>query len=366
VSATSRDEYRGAAEEGSCQAITSEPTRATRREEKDIFSEEVLSTTIRNWNGSPFEELTTTGGERSNSNESVVIDFFARKISTSTISPKLEESHLVLRAKAESRKESGLSESDWTLFTAACGNDAGLLMCLLDLGVNPNVKDKGGDTALHWACTVGSLRNIKVLLHYGAVVDVVNSLGRSPLMDAVSGGYVPVVSVLLSAGANPNVVDKGGETPLLRAAARNDLEAVRLLVKHGADVRACNRRGQRASDLARLPALRRALAAYAKDARLAEHAKEEDRKAAEQAALAAEHKRIKDIEREMGMVEVMQDSRVGTIHVKDAKERFKRLVGVRSVLTNLSADVRASDAIKEIAPPAIGGAQDHGSLPSLA
>lgn len=131
---------------------------------------------------------------------------------------------------------------------SACG-EADACRALLEAGVDKDVADARGSTALHLAATRGHVEVIKVLLQYGAKLRL-NHANKTPLHDAAWAGHtecvvllVPVASnaglldavgndgrvalhcaslctdpkivdALLNAGANPDVVDLRGRTPL--------------------------------------------------------------------------------------------------------------------------------------------------------
>lgn len=57
-------------------------------------------------------------------------------------------------------------------------------------------------TALHWACSVGSLEIVRSLVKAGAPLDSRDGFGRIPLHGAVSGDFVQVVRFLLDLGDN--------------------------------------------------------------------------------------------------------------------------------------------------------------------
>lgn len=104
-------------------------------------------------------------------------------------------------------------------------------------GVTPiNTKDRStGETALH--ITVGRRDDqwTSYLLAHGARVDILDNMGRSPLMVAVERRYVAGVEMLLGRKANPNQANDSGETPLIRAVQVGDVDIVRLLLAAGAD-----------------------------------------------------------------------------------------------------------------------------------
>lgn len=109
---------------------------------------------------------------------------------------------------------------------------------LLSLGVDPNVLDAGGHTALYRAAS--SRRGddgaaiVRELVEAGATVDHCGGVQRSTaLHEAARNGNLPVAKALLLAGASVAVKDKKGFTPLDRARNCRRREVVVLLEATG-------------------------------------------------------------------------------------------------------------------------------------
>lgn len=111
-------------------------------------------------------------------------------------------------------------------------------------------KDSQGFTALHHAAVGGHVETVQMLLEKGAMLEWVGSRGESALYLAASKGHADVVKVLLEAGADPNRASATQTTPLHKAAMEGDLATVNLLLEAGADVKAEDRSGRTALDLA--------------------------------------------------------------------------------------------------------------------
>jgi ankyrin repeat protein len=103
----------------------------------------------------------------------------------------------------------------------------------LAAGMDPNVKDRYGGTALRYAAAKGHLAVVQALLDKGADVNVQDTDGFTPLRYAVYNGHTEVVRALLDKGADVNVADKWGWTPLM-IAPRGNLDIVHLLRAAGA------------------------------------------------------------------------------------------------------------------------------------
>jgi ankyrin repeat protein len=155
---------------------------------------------------------------------------------------------------------------------------------LLKAGANPNMQlklfppyrslgqDRGGDsmltvgtTPLIRAAKAGDNGAVKLLLQYGAKVDLPNSLGITPLMAAAGIGSTTIDirarfrnedqcietgRLLLAAGANVNATNANQQTALHGAALWGWSKYAQFLVENGADLEARDRAGNRPVEVA--------------------------------------------------------------------------------------------------------------------
>ena len=123
------------------------------------------------------------------------------------------------------------------LFNAVFRRDSGEVERLLNLGLDPNLVDSDGRTPLIQASIDGNKEIIAILLQKGARADVRDKRQSSALHYAAQGQHVPSVELLLSAGAEIDVQDENGNTPLSNAVftSKGRPEVIRLLSKHGAN-----------------------------------------------------------------------------------------------------------------------------------
>ena len=128
---------------------------------------------------------------------------------------------------------------------------------LLDHGADPNAQNEMGETPLHYAAGHGYVDVVKLLLERGADPHAQNKYGGTPLHYTAGGGmlveyyssatkkdHVKTAKILLERGADPNARDYGGRTPLHEAAERCEVDVVKLLLQYGADPNARDDNGQ--------------------------------------------------------------------------------------------------------------------------
>ncbi len=90
---------------------------------------------------------------------------------------------------------------------------------LLKSGVDPNIQDRNGGTALIYAArTRGYIDIVKILLENGADPNIQDNDGVTALMLASVERYPKIIKLLLENGADPNIQDDEGVTALMLAA----------------------------------------------------------------------------------------------------------------------------------------------------
>ncbi len=122
-------------------------------------------------------------------------------------------------------------KSKTDLISAAKKGELDAVKRLLRCKVNPNMRDKTGWTALHWASQEGFLAIVKALVGDGADLNAADTLGFTPLALACGSGHLGVVRQLLASGADPNkrIVSDGNGTVLHLACSWGRGEIVRVL-----------------------------------------------------------------------------------------------------------------------------------------
>ncbi|MEZ0259419.1 MAG: ankyrin repeat domain-containing protein [Alphaproteobacteria bacterium] len=131
---------------------------------------------------------------------------------------------------------------------------------LLAKGANPNTpQDDLYPLAL--ACQYGYTSIAKGLIDHGALLDVQDSYGNTPLIRAAYEGAVEIVEALLQKGANIEIADKDGRTALMSVGLvqckrdyvgppRKKMRIAELLIEAGADTRHVDKNNHTALDIA--------------------------------------------------------------------------------------------------------------------
>ena len=103
-----------------------------------------------------------------------------------------------------------------------------------DRGVDVDVGKAGdGLTALIFACTLGHMEMIDVLLKHGADVDLMSKNGITPLMAAAAFGHANVVDKLLSSGALAEAAHPFAKTTALHFASEmGNVDVIKALCQH--------------------------------------------------------------------------------------------------------------------------------------
>ena len=107
-----------------------------------------------------------------------------------------------------------------------------------------------GQTPLHRACELRNKNAVELLIKHQAMVNRIDSNGRTPLWTAVKAGCLETVQFLLGCHfgddteLDVNRADINGDTPLHICSVYDNAEIARLLLEKGANKFLCNMAGQ--------------------------------------------------------------------------------------------------------------------------
>jgi ankyrin repeat protein len=110
--------------------------------------------------------------------------------------------------------------------------------------------DGWGNTVLHSAVMLGQVEIVMHLLKLGANSNVKNNRGETPLHLAVKYDQFEIVTHLVALGAPINAQNNEGESALFGAVKRNNMEIVKHLLEQGGDVSVQNNEGETALHVA--------------------------------------------------------------------------------------------------------------------
>ncbi|ETI51637.1 hypothetical protein L915_04869 [Phytophthora nicotianae] len=116
------------------------------------------------------------------------------------------------------------------LHVAVLNNDYNRVHQLLTKnGVDPNITDQTGCSALNHAALLGNAKICELLVASGASTNCAAHDGSSPLHKAAQGGRTSVVQLLLREGTDPYALNKKGENAYTIASHRNHVQVAMLL-----------------------------------------------------------------------------------------------------------------------------------------
>ncbi|KAK4468061.1 hypothetical protein MN116_008235 [Schistosoma mekongi] len=133
---------------------------------------------------------------------------------------------------------------------AICGNLKAIEV-LLELGQNPNVRDKHNLTPLYYACSEDIKPEcIQRLLYDHAILGVTDDKGRQEIHQACLNGRIKTLRQLIIYGADLNAQVENHNTPLHLCVLADEMECMQMLLSCGASPTIMNSSGQTPYELA--------------------------------------------------------------------------------------------------------------------
>ncbi|KAK3711759.1 hypothetical protein RRG08_036965 [Elysia crispata] len=129
------------------------------------------------------------------------------------------------------------------LILAIRRSEMGILMALLDEGMDINHVSKGEKTALWYALTMSRYELLDTLVKHGANVNFASTGGVTVLMQAIRKCTTSFLELIIKSGADVNAQDDKGNTALfyvLESFTEYREEKLSLLLQHGANVNHVN------------------------------------------------------------------------------------------------------------------------------
>ncbi|GFN98253.1 ankyrin repeat domain-containing protein 52 [Plakobranchus ocellatus] len=123
-----------------------------------------------------------------------------------------------------------------------------ILERLVEAKADVNCQNMWNETALMFACRVGTLTAVQFLTESGATLNAANVWGETPLMYAAEQGHHNIVELLIRRGSNVNETDINGATALMHSVISlrsvlviPPLQCIPKTLKHCNDIYNCRR-----------------------------------------------------------------------------------------------------------------------------
>lgn len=173
------------------------------------------------------------------------------------VTPMIEETERMTSGDAHRpSKYYRLRTMDMLFFKACQNGQKGVAESFLKKGdINVDRIDNEGFAPLHYACRKGTREIVRMLIEYGADVNVTSNEGITPLQLAVTTGSKEIIKMLVDAGADVNATDNSGKSVLIYGIKAGRTEAVRYLKELGADISCTDNEGRTAIDYANVTGL---------------------------------------------------------------------------------------------------------------
>ncbi|KAF3157612.1 hypothetical protein TWF569_000177 [Orbilia oligospora] len=129
---------------------------------------------------------------------------------------------------------------------AAKGGYEDIVRVLIESGANPEAKNHYGEAAILLAVREGHESIVRILIGIGVNLEVKNDYGETPLFVAAQKGYEGIFRRLMESKANIETRDRKGRTTLMAAAGEGCETIAELLIKSGVSVEDKDKNGETA------------------------------------------------------------------------------------------------------------------------
>ncbi len=116
------------------------------------------------------------------------------------------------------------------LITAAEVGDLAKLTSLVRSGVDLNVADSRGRTAVMAATHANQVESVRILIEAGADIDLQDSMKNNPFLYAGAEGLLEILRLCIAAGPDYSRVNRYGGSPLIPACHHGHPECVHELL----------------------------------------------------------------------------------------------------------------------------------------
>ncbi len=126
------------------------------------------------------------------------------------------------------------SENEKAFIEACKIGDLTEVQMLVEDRVDIDAQDRGGNSAIRWACYQRHNDVVRYLLSEGVDVNAANKNGQTPLIAAAYSGTRSITEMLLATDTDINARDKKGKTALSWSISRRNFEVRDVLIEYGA------------------------------------------------------------------------------------------------------------------------------------
>lgn len=160
---------------------------------------------------------------------------------TEVVKLLLQHSELKIHSPLHDGRIIDVTSDSWgSLLQAAKTGDEETAVRLLQTKIPIDKQTPTGETALLRAVWSHQAKIVRLLIKFGANLELVDHKKWSALMKAAHTGDLEITQLLVQGGASINGFGQDGESALMRAVSQGHEDVVRVLIENGADLDAKN------------------------------------------------------------------------------------------------------------------------------